>query len=138
MHEETKNPATELLSLAKKHGIENPLVYRALIGIALDPDEDMIENFWELVMPTLTFNRLFTSPFPKPGNEVDGLLRFGISENKKAVGINPEECHVLIAGQTGTGKSTLLKVIFASALLLDRKQKEEGQSNGKNNLLVIR
>lgn len=132
-----ENPATELLSLAKKHGIENPFVYRALLGIAIDPDKEMIENFWELVMPSLTFNKLFTSPFHKPSKEVDGLLRFGISENKKAVGINPEECHVLIAGQTGTGKSTLLKVIFASALLLDRKQKEEGQGNGKNNMLAV-
>jgi len=132
-----ENPATDLLTLAKKHGIENPFVYRTLLGIAIDPDKEMLENFWELVMPSLTFNKLFTSPFHKPSKEVDGLIRFAISENNKAVGINSEECHVLIAGQTNTGKSTLLKVIFASALLLDKKQKGEGQDNGKNNMLAI-
>lgn len=131
-----ENPATELLSLAKKHGIENPLVYRTLLGIAIDPDEDMIENFWELAMPVITFNRLFTSPFPKPSEKADGLLRFALTEQNKYAGINADECHFLIAGQTGTGKSTLLKIIFTQALLFN--QKLEDEENGKNNMLAIR
>lgn len=112
-------PVSELLNLLKENGIEDPLAYLTLISIAIEPDKDMIENFWELVLPVVNFNRLTTSPFSKPTSEVDGKIRFAVTENSKPVGVNPEECHCLIAGQTGSGKSTLLKIIFAQALFFN-------------------
>ena len=111
-----KHSAAELLDLIKRHGIKNPLVYRMLLSIAINEDKDMIEKFWQLVMPTITYNKLFTSPFPKPGSEVDGLIRFASTESGGPLGMNPDECHVLISGQTGSGKTTLLKWIFSQAL----------------------
>jgi len=119
--------AAELLALIKKHGIDNPITYRTLLSITIDYDNDILENFWDLVMPSILYNKLFTSPFAKPNSEVNGLIKFAITENNKPVGINPadDECHVLIAGQTGTGKSTLLKIIFAQALNFNERKKHE-------------
>lgn len=108
--------ASELLKVAKRHGVTNPLAYRFLLSQTLDPDEDTLENFWDIVKPQVDFNKLFTSPFAKASNEVDGRFRFGVTELEGHAGLNPEECHVLIAGQTGCGKSTLLKLIFMQAL----------------------
>ncbi len=54
--------------------------------------------------------------FKLPGSEVNGPIGIGISENKQIVGIYPEECHVLLSGQTGTGKTTLIAMTFAQAL----------------------
>lgn len=64
------------------------------------------------------------SPFPLPDERIKGKFNFGISENGISAGLNPEECHCLIAGQTNCGKSTLLKVIFSQALAFkDKKEK---------------
>jgi len=68
----------------------------------------------------IAISQMFSGPFPKPDQIVDGMIRFAETENLIPVGINPEECHVLIGGQTGSGKSTLLKLIFAQALMLSK------------------
>lgn len=58
-------------------------------------------------------------PFEIPDESVDGLIRFALTEDNKPVGMYPHECHTLIAGQTRTGKSTLLKILFAQAICID-------------------
>lgn len=78
----------------------------------------------DLALPLL-LSQLSRKPFKNPPPEVDGILKFAIDGKKQVVGINPEECHVLIAGQTGTGKSTLLKLIFAQALMLNKREELE-------------
>lgn len=119
--ETNEDKIAEILNTLKSNGIQDIIAYKLLLGMALDPDEDIVEAISERIQPILKYNRFFTSPFSKPTNEVDGKIRFAISENGKPVGINPEECHFLIAGQTGSGKSTLLKIIFMQALLLNEE-----------------
>lgn len=90
-----------------------------------------------VLMPQIIARQLRGSPFNVPDESVEGKVKFALTEAGMPIGINPEECHVLIAGQTNTGKSTLLKIIFAQALLFNEKQ-EERQDNGKDNLLALR
>ena len=111
-----KNPSSELLDVIKRHGVENPLAYRMLLGLAVDPDTDMLENFWELVMPTVNFNRSFTSSFGKPAKIVDGEHRFAISENALPVGWNSTEVHTLIVGASNTGKTICQELLLVRAM----------------------
>ncbi len=90
-----------------------------------------------VLMPQIIARQLRGSPFNVPDESVEGNVKFALTETGMSIGINPEECHVLIAGQTNTGKSTLLKIIFAQALLFNEKQ-EERHDNGKDNLLALR
>ena len=75
-----------------------------------------------LIEQAVAVSKMFTSPFEKPDDSVDGLIKFALTENNIPIGINPEECHCLICGQTGCGKSTLLKILFSQALLFNRLQ----------------
>jgi polynucleotide 5'-kinase involved in rRNA processing len=83
-----------------------------------DPgNEKLQKEYMEVLGPEILIRQLDGSPFNVPDESVDGLIRFASTEQGTPIGINPEECHVLIAGQTGSGKSTLLRIIFTSALL---------------------
>lgn len=114
----------------------NPMTEAMSLDIVSDENSSKIMNeHLADISPLLLQSGESASPFEFPDESIDGLLRFAVTENGKPVGINPEECHVLIAGQTNTGKSTLLKIIFAQALLLNKKQ-EERQDDGENNLLA--
>jgi len=57
------------------------------------------------------------SPFKQPDVDIDGPIRFGLTESGRFCGFSPGEGHCLIAGQTLSGKTTLLFIIFAQALL---------------------
>lgn len=63
----------------------------------------------------LAISELFAGPFPKPSPDAAGPLALGIAENGQVIGIHPNECHVLIAGQTGAGKTTLLRLLVSQA-----------------------
>ncbi len=77
----------------------------------------------KLLKSTELLSEMFkTNPFPIPDESVDGLIRFALTEKNKPVGLNPHECHFLICGQTGTGKSTLLKLLFSQAILFNKSQ----------------
>lgn len=108
----------ELLGLLKRHGINDQHIHSMLLALALDPDKENIEDFWEAVIPRIAFNKLFTSSFSKPGSEVDGEIKVGLSELGQPVGFNIGERHILIVGRTGSGKSTLLMLMFAQLLLI--------------------
>ena len=99
----------DMYQRVKKAGLHNnPLVNRAILQslIKSDPRREI-----ESLETVLAISQMSKSPFALPDESVDGPIRFAISENKLPVGLFPHECHVLIAGQTGTGKSTLLKII---------------------------
>jgi hypothetical protein len=116
-----KPSSSDLFDVLKRHGIENPVAYRMLASIDTDPDEDILEGFWNLVMPSITYNRLFTSPFPKPSNEVNGELIFAITENNKPVGINLNEVHTLIVGSSNSGKTVCQEILNLKAMQLGCK-----------------
>jgi len=107
----------ETLSGLKKAGIFNPVTAKMLIAAHLSPDL----KEYEMLNNIIHCSNLLTSPFNKPDCSVDGLIKFGKTENNIPVGINLEECHILITGQTGCGKTTLFKIIFAQALLLNKE-----------------
>jgi len=108
----------DILSRLKKSGILNPSTGRLLLSAHMKSDTS-IEM--EKLETTIAFSQMFSSPFNKPDNSVDGPIRFAISENNQPVGLFPDECHVMISGFTGTGKSILLKIIFIQALLMNKE-----------------
>lgn len=133
---ENENPVIEHIKLLKKHGkLDEKALLEAIDVLSEQGNAELLKEYLDeqaLVKAEIALNG---KPFPLPDKEADGPIRFAIAGNNQLIGLYPEECHVLIAGQTGTGKSTLLKVIFAQALLLNKK---EGQSDGKENMLAIR
>lgn len=104
------NEETQAMYLDIMSNLENPQVY---------------EEYKEILMPEVLPRINSFSPFNAADGSVDGRIRFASTEQGMPVGINPEECHVLIAGQTNSGKSTLLRIIFSQALLLNQKQRQE-------------
>jgi len=88
-------------------------------AISLDILSGSNETFWEYKKDFEPLLVLLESgsPFSLPDENIKGKISFGISENGIEAGFNNKDCHVLIAGQTGTGKSVLLKIIFSEALI---------------------
>lgn len=107
-------PTAELLETLKRHGIQNTFAYRMLLSLTVDPDKDMLEDFWNVTMPTISHNKLFTSPFPKQGRDIDGEFRFAVSENQLPAGLNSDEVHTLLVGASGTGKTICQELIALS------------------------
>jgi len=126
------------LKLLKKHGrLDEKAISQAIDALSEPENHNLLKEYLEEQSVELADITLNGKPFCVPDENADGPIRFAVAENNQFIGMFPEECHVLIAGQTNTGKSTLLKIIFAQALLLNEKQKER-QSNGKDNLLALR
>jgi len=100
------NGETQAIYLDIMSNLENPQVYEEYKAILMPAVLPRINNF---------------SPFNAADESVDGRIRFATTEQGMPIGINPEECHVLIAGQTNSGKSTLLRIIFSQALLLNQE-----------------
>ncbi len=135
---ENENPVLEHLKLLKNHGrLDSKAMFQAIDALSESGNSKLLKEYFEEQAVELADIVLNGKPFCMPDETADGPIRFAIAENNQFIGLYPEECHVLIAGQTNTGKSTLLKIIFAQVLLLNKKQ-EERQSNGENNLLAIR
>lgn len=97
----------------KKREMLNPTTSRMVIN---DPEEVLqkLEQVGEV-------EKSFYGPFEVPDRDVWGLFQFGYTQNRIPVGFHPHECHTLIAGQTGCGKTSLIKVLFAQVLLFIRQ-----------------
>ena len=83
---------------------------------------NLLKEYSELLDPSILQKQFTKSPFDVPDESVDGPIRVAVAEGGASIGFFPEECHFLISGQTGTGKSTLLKIIFVEALLFNERQ----------------
>src|SRR3990167_2822205 len=126
---ENENPVIEYLKLLKKHGrLDSKAMIQAIDVLSEPENPELLKEYFEEQSVELADIALNSKPFCVPDETADGPIRFAIADNKQFIGFYPSECHFLIAGQTGTGKSTLLKIIFAQALLLNEKQKR--QDNG--------
>lgn len=131
-----ENPVIEYLKLLKKHGrMGSGAVFQAIDVLSESGNPRMLNEYFEEQALDIADIALNGKPFVLTDESGDGPIRLAVAENNQFIGLYPDECHVLIAGQTGTGKSTLLKIIFAQALLLNDKER---QGNGKNNLLALR
>jgi len=82
---------------------QNPYVLKTLISSV----EELLDR--------VTSGEL--SPFKQPNEDIDGPIRFAVTELGAPVGFDLEEGHCLFVGQTRSGKTTLLLMIFAQALL---------------------
>lgn len=135
---ENENPVLEYLKLLKKNGRLDEKAMLEAIDVLSEPEnEALLKEYFDEQSVVIADIALNGKPFEIPDETADGPIRFGILDNGRFIGFYPHECHFLIAGQTGTGKSTLLKIIFAQALLFSKMQ-ERKQDNGKNNLLALR
>ena len=107
----------EMLSRLKKSGMLNPVTSRLLqiAQMKSDPSREI-----EQLETSIALSQMCHSPFSLPDESVDGPIRFALTEQNKPVGFSPHECHFEISGQTDVGKSILLKVIFAQALLSNK------------------
>ena len=107
---EGKNPLNdpmEIMGLLKKHGLLDEKNKAIILDMVTDPlNKALHEDYVKLLMPQILARQMTGSPFNVPDGSVDGKIRFAMTEQGMPIGINPEECHVLIAGQTGCGKST--------------------------------
>lgn len=132
-----ENPVIEHLKLLKKHGrLDEMVLIQAVDVLSESGNANLMKDYLGEQSIAIADIILNGKPFSMPDETADGPIRLAIAENNQFIGLYLDECHVLIAGQTGTGKSTLLKIIFAQAILLSERQK--GGDNGKHNLLAVR
>lgn len=110
----------------KKNRMFTPETARMLLSLHLKEDPTQQIKYLE----NLEFiSKLFKqSPFPLPDpKEVDGLLKFGVTEDNMPVGLNIfNTCsHLLVAGQSGCGKTTVFKLLLSQALKLSKLQNNQ-------------
>jgi hypothetical protein len=124
-----ENPI-ELSDFLKRIGLWNEKTQAVYFDIISNLENTQLyEEYKAALMPDVLSRLENASPFSAPDESVDGRIRFANTEQGKPIGINPEECHVLVAGQTNSGKTTLLRIIFSQALSLE--EYETGKATEK-------
>jgi len=110
-----------LLSEVFKYDLEKDRKNMALLKYIMRnfTDKDKIDMLNRRIGPKVLYEKLFGKPFRKANEMVQGMIRFALTELGTAVGFNFDEPHCLIAGQTGCGKTVLLMIILAQAMLKD-------------------
>ncbi len=105
----------ELVKLIRDSGLDSDPRINALLNCVIADNSD-IDSYNLLILsvqPYLVEQTLRANPFPAPSEEVDGKIKFGVSEENQFVGFMPEELHILIAGEPGTGKTTIANFFIA-------------------------
>ncbi len=105
----------ELAKLIKDNKLDSDPRINGLLNCLLADNSD-IESYNLLILllqPYLVGQALRDNPFPAPSEEVNGKIKFAVTEEKQLVGFMPDELHVLIAGEPGTGKTTVANFIIA-------------------------
>ncbi len=105
----------ELTKFIKSAGLDKDQRISALLNCIVADNSD-IES-WNLLMllvqPYLVQQSLRTNPFPDPSSDIDGSIKFAYTDTKQRVGFMPEELHVLMVGEPGTGKTTVANYFIA-------------------------
>ena len=91
----------------------NPQTARLLLAVK---HKEYPEKELQTLSTIMSLSQTPATPFPNPEADCAGPIVLAHGLNQKPIGMLPEECHVLLSGQTGVGKSTLLRLIFAQAL----------------------
>jgi hypothetical protein len=105
----------ELVKLVRDSGLDDDPRINALLNCVVADNSD-IESYNLLVLslqPHLVEQALRDNPFPAPSEEVNGTIKFAVTEGNQFVGFMPDELHVLIAGEPGTGKTTVANFFIA-------------------------
>jgi len=118
----------ELTSFLRKNGLLNQRTQAICLDLATDPNnKKLLKDYLEVLTPEIIRRQMTGSPFSVP-DDVDGTLRFALTENKMPVGLNissTSAAHALLAGSSGSGKSTVFKLLAAQSLLLNRTQRRQ-------------
>jgi hypothetical protein len=96
---------------------QDPKVFALLKRYIVNPAEENLRSLQKKINPEIIYNKLLGKPFRKVTELVTGLIKFAFTEDGIPVGINPDEPHCLIAGQTGCGKTVLLILMLGQAIL---------------------
>ncbi len=105
----------ELAKLIRDSKLDSDPRINALLNCIIADNSDIGSyNLLILLMqPYLVQQALRTNPFPDPSSEIDGSIRFAYTDTKEYAGFMPEELHVLIVGEPGTGKTTVANYFIA-------------------------
>jgi type IV secretory pathway VirB4 component len=108
-----------LISQIQKLGLDkNPKVMALLRSLIINPhNKERWEQLNHMLKPAMIYDALFGKPFARPNQAVRGDIKFAFTEQGLPIGVNLIEPHILIAGQTGSGKSVLLMLILAEAII---------------------
>jgi hypothetical protein len=105
----------ELAKVIRDSGLDSDPRINALLNCIIADNSD-IESYNLLMLlaqPYYVKQALRTNPFPDPSSDIDGLIRFAYTDTNQYAGIMPEELHVLIVGEPGTGKTTVANYFIA-------------------------
>jgi len=109
------NPILEHLKLLKKHGRLDERAFIEALDVLTEPEnKELLNEYMSEQAPVLMEISMNAKPFECPDSSVDGPIRICVADNKQAVGFDPEkELHMLIAGEPGTGKTTVANYLIA-------------------------
>jgi energy-coupling factor transporter ATP-binding protein EcfA2 len=145
------NKINELVQLASiADMLDNKSVQNMIHAIGLDDDRELMDDAREY----FGYNALgkLTSPIPfdkiPPGVDISGEIELGeASETKSPFGLDIEEMtqHVLLAGMSGSGKTTILYNMMNQLLqkripffCFDFKKEFRGYVRKSDNVLILR
>lgn len=97
----------------KKLRMLNPATAKMILT---DPEKASV-----LIESASNFSDMFKGPFSNPDENVNGVIKFALTENNMPIGLNPDDYSCLIAGMPGTGKTTLLLLLFSQAMKIGIK-----------------
>ena len=81
-----------------------------------NPTNENMQSLSRITSPKILHQKIFGKPFQEPDETIDGQLRFARTEEGKHAGMNLDEPHCLIVGQTGCGKTYLLLILLGQVL----------------------
>ena len=110
----------ELAKLVRDSGLDSDPRINGLLNCIIADNEDIESyNLLSLMLqPHLVEQALRANPFPEPSEKIDGEIRFAKDENDQDVGFMPNELHILIVGEPGTGKTTLANFFIAPKAMM--------------------
>jgi len=114
----------DILIRAKQTGDDRKPNFASLLQIALNDPEDteiitlLEEKLQESEMENLLAPDAFRATAPTQFDDVDGDIVLGMTSNNTVYGINRDALcrHMLTAGSSGSGKTSLLKILVAQLI----------------------